>query len=197
MVEDRGSQLNLRAGDGEVAAADELLPLLYDELHALAESCMRSERSPHTLQPTALLHETYLRLVGQSSVAVHGRNHFFILAAQVMRRILVDHARGRDRLKRGGDWRRVTIESVERSIAADAVPAEDEVDLLRLHDALDRLAEQDPRKARLVELRFFAGFGLDESASILGVARSTASDDWRMARAWLRHQLRRRGEDGQ
>jgi len=187
---------------GSPCALAEFLPLVYAELRALAEACFREERGNHTLQPTALVHEAYVRLVDQSSIEWRGRSQFFVIAAKVMRNILVDHARGRGRLKRGGGWQEVTLDAIERSLAVEAgggsSTSEDAPDELpRLHEALDRLATHDARKARLVELRFFAGLTLDQAAEILGVARSTASEDWRMARAWLHRELRgARGADG-
>lgn len=178
--------LNLAAG-GEIAAAADLLPLVYDELHALAEAYFRQERDDHTLQPTALVHEAYLRLVDQSSIEWKSRNQFFVVAAKAMRNILIDHARSRGRLKRGGDWQERTLAAVEQSLA-DA--ADDPVDMLALDEALRRLADLDERKARLVELRFFAGLSEADAAELLGVARSTAAEDWRLARAWLHKELR-------
>lgn len=177
--------LNLASG-GEIAAAADLLPLVYDELRALAEAFFRNERDDHTLQPTALVHEAYVRLVDQSSIEWKSRNQFFVIAAKAMRNILVDHARAKGRLKRGGGWQERTIAAVEESLGAQDNP----VEMLALNDALARLAELDERKARLVELRFFAGLNEADAAELLGIARSTAAEDWRMARAWLHHQLR-------
>lgn len=194
-MKEEATRLLNRAAEGELAAAADLLPLVYDELRAIASAWFRAERTDHTLEPTALVHEAYLRLVDHSNVAWRSRNQFFAVAAKVMRNILVDHARGRDRLKRGGDWRRVTLEAVERSIADDRPGDGEPIDLVRLDQALQRLGACDERKARLVELRFFAGFGLDDAAEVLGIARSTASEDWRMARAWLHRELKRSGVD--
>ena len=176
-----------RASQGEIAAAADLLPLVYTELHALAESFFRNERADHTLQPTALVHEAYLRLVDQSSIEWKSRNQFFVVAAKAMRNILIDHARGRNRLKRGGGWQDRTIEAVEHTLSDGPDQA---FDILALEEALERLEALDERMARLVELRFFAGLGEAEAAELLGIARSTASDDWRYARAWLHKQLR-------
>lgn len=179
--------LNLASG-GELAAAADLLPLVYDELRALAEAFFRNERDDHTLQPTALVHEAYVRLVDQYSIEWKSRNQFFVIAAKAMRNILVDHARAKGRLKRGGGggWQERTIAAVEESLGSH----DDPVEMLALDEALQRLAELDERKARLVELRFFAGLNEADAADLLGIARSTAAEDWRMARAWLHHELR-------
>ena len=177
-----------RAAAGEDAAARELLPLVYDELRALAAAHFRHERRDHTLQPTALVHEAYIRLIGQADTPWQDRRHFFVLAARTMRNILVDHARGKHREKRGGGWGRVAVDAV------DAVEPRggglDALDLIALDDALNRLADLDERKARLVELRFFAGLTSDDAASVLHVSRSTAAEEWRMARAWLLKELK-------
>lgn len=197
MQQDEATRLLNRAAEGELAAAAELLPLVYDELRRLAAACFRGERDDHTLEPTALVHEAFLRLVDGSSVGWRSRNQFFAVAAKAMRNILVDHARSRDRLKRGGDWRRASLESAARILAAeDPQPRFEPWELVRLHEALEALAEVDERKASLVELRYFAGLGLEEAAEALGIARSTASEDWRMARAWLHRELKRSGVDG-
>jgi RNA polymerase sigma factor (TIGR02999 family) len=183
-----------RASEGEIAAAADLLPLVYDELCTLAESFFRNERRDHTLQPTALVHEAYARLVDQTAIEFKSRNQFFVLAAKAMRNILVDHARARNRLKRGGGghWQEVTITQIERSIADqnEQETARSGADLERVHEALARLSALDERKAQLVELRFFAGLTLEAASDVLGIARSTASEDWRMARAWLHRELR-------
>lgn len=179
--------LNLASG-GEVGAAADLLPLVYDELHALAEAFFRNERDDHTLQPTALVHEAYLRLIDQQSIEWRSRNQFFVVAAKAMRNILVDHARGRGRLKRGGGWQERTLAAVEHTLACEG--SNDTIDMLVLDEALQRLATLDERKARLVELRFFAGLNEGDAAELLGIARSTAAEDWRMARAWLHKELR-------
>lgn len=199
LKQQEATRLLNRASEGEIAAAADLLPLVYDELCSLAESFFRNERRDHTLQPTALVHEAYARLVDQSSIEFKSRNQFFVLAAKAMRNILVDHARARNRLKRGGGghWQEVTITQIERSIADqnDTDGSTSGADLEKVHEALARLHGFDERKAQLVELRFFAGLTLEAAADILGIARSTASEDWRMARAWLHRELRE-GEDG-
>ncbi|MEZ6242488.1 MAG: ECF-type sigma factor [Phycisphaerales bacterium] len=176
----------LTAGDPH--AADELTPLLYDQLRRLAGGMLASERGGHTLQPTALVHEAYVRLIDQRSVREADRAAFIGLAATVMRRVLVDHARARKRLKRGGDNRRVALD--------DSVIAQppgggggEQIDLEALDMALERLTEMDARKARLVELRFFCGLDEADAAQMLGISRATASREWRMARAWLAREL--------
>jgi RNA polymerase sigma factor (TIGR02999 family) len=159
---------------------------VYDELRRLARGYLRRERSGHTLEPTALVHEAYLRLIDQTRVDWRGRTHFFAVGAQMMRRLLVDHARRHDRKKRGGDFRQVTL-------AADAAPllgrSLDRADLLALDDAMEKLSALDSRQARIVELRFFAGLRVDEVAEALGVSKRTVEADWTHARAWLRREL--------
>lgn len=168
---------------GSRQALDELLPLVYDELRRLAGSYLKNERSNHTLQPTALVHEAYLRLVDQRHVAWKNRAQFLALAAQMMRRILVDHARRGKMAKRSGRWRRVELESAAL-LGADA-----DVHAVALHDLLNHLAEFDSRKSRVVELRYFGGLTLEETAHVLGVSAATVDREWRLARAWLRRQL--------
>lgn len=168
---------------------DELMPLVYDELRALARRYMSRERRDHTLEPTALVHEAYLRLVDQTRIDWQGRSHFFAVGARVMRRLLVDHARGRRRAKRGGGSPHVTL--------VDAPEARREMDyeeLLTLHDALDELARLDARQAHVVELRFFGGLSTDEIAEVVGVSPRTVQGDWAHARAWLGRELARRDE---
>ena len=162
---------------------DQLLPVIYDELKRLAASQLRRERGEHTLGATALVHEAYLRLVDQRAVDWRSRAHFFGIAAQAMRRILVDHARRRGAHKRSHDLQ-VTLD-VNAPIAIDT----DSSEILAVHDALDRLLTLDARQARLVELRYFGGFTLDESAELLGVSAATAYRDWALARAWLQREL--------
>lgn len=189
MKQRTATRLLNRASGGEVVAAADLLPLVYNELRALAEQFFRNEHADHTLQPTALVHEAYLRLVDSDAVEWRSRAQFFAIAAKAMRNILVDHARARGRRKRGGDWRQITLDAVERDLggAGDASGA---LDMLALNEAMYRLAALDDRKARLVELRFFAGLSSEDAASLLGVSRTTASEEWRMARAWLHKELR-------
>jgi RNA polymerase sigma-70 factor (ECF subfamily) len=175
--------LLVRASEGDLRAADELLPLVYDKLRALAAELMMQERVDHTLQPTALVHEAYLKLIDQTRARWENRAHFFSVAAQALRRILVDHARGRARAKRGGLQTRLQLD--EGLIAA----YEQTVDLLTLNNALTRLAEQDQQRARVVELRFFGGLTIDETAAVLDVSARTAERQWRYARAWLYREL--------
>ncbi|MCC6359282.1 MAG: sigma-70 family RNA polymerase sigma factor [Phycisphaerales bacterium] len=160
-------------------AADRLLTILYDELRLIAQQRMSTERSDHTLQATALVHEAYVRLIGNTEIQWQNRAHFLGVAAEAMRRILVDAARQKKRLKRGGDRQRVELGDVESTASPDG----DE--LLALDESLARLAEQRPEIAELVKLRHFAGMSLEESAEVLGVSRATASRHWEYARAWL------------
>jgi RNA polymerase sigma-70 factor (ECF subfamily) len=160
-----------------------LLGLIYDELKRLASGQMRRERSGHTLQPTALVHEAFLRLADADQVSYAGRTHFFAVAARAMRQILIDHARRAGAVKRGGDWRRITFED-------DITPDVDaEFDLIDLHEALEKLGELDPRLSQMVELRFFGGLTLDEAAAVLGVSRRKVAKDWSFARLWLAAEL--------
>jgi len=169
-----------RAGDAE--ALNRLLPLVYDELRRLAGHYLRRERSDHTLQPTALVHEAYLRLIDQN-VSWQNRAHFFGVAAQMMRRILVDYARGRLAAKRGSGAVKVSLD--------DALNLSDERagDFVALDDALERLAEFDPQKSRIVELRFFGGLSVEEAAEVLGIGTATVTRQWKMAKAWLYQQV--------
>jgi RNA polymerase sigma factor (TIGR02999 family) len=169
--------------------ADQLLPLVYDELRALAGHYLGGERAGHTLQPTALVHEAFVRLAQQSRVDWQGRSHFLAVGAQAMRRILIDHARGRGCAKRGGEGRRVPLDRLDPAVP---VPPSD---LLALGEALERLAELDPRQARVVELRCLGGLNMDEVAGELGVSKRTVEGDWKMARAWLRRALREGPDD--
>jgi RNA polymerase sigma-70 factor (ECF subfamily) len=185
----RGTQTDvtrmlLRANAGDDSAVNLLLPLVYDELRALAETYLARERRGITLQATALVHEAYLRLVNQDEVQWQNRAHFFAVAAQAIRRILVDHARSHGRQKRGGRRERVRLEDTV------AVAPERDVDLIGLDEALGRLGALSARQAQVVEMRFFGGLSLAEVASVLKVSLRTVGNDWRMARAWLRHELR-------
>jgi RNA polymerase sigma factor (TIGR02999 family) len=171
------------AQEGDPAAASELAALLYDELHALARREMAGERVGHTLQPTALVNEAYLRLAGDGGARFADREAFFAAAANTIRRVLVDHARKRERQKRGGGLVRVPLEGLDA-----AEPLADE-ELLALDDALARLKEFDPTKARIVELRFFGGLSVAELCKAVGASESTIRREWRVARAWLRTQL--------
>ena len=165
--------------NGDKSAYDRLIPLVYDELHRLAHRYMSGERAGHTLQTTALVGEAYMRMVGQGGVRWQNRTHFLAIAAQLMRRILVDHARAGARQKRGGGAQMFELD--EMAIVSHARSA----DLVVLDEALTRLGEIDPRKARVVELRFFGGLNVEETAEALGVSSNTVIRDWSMARAWL------------
>jgi len=168
---------------GENTARERLLPIVYDELRAIAGARMAGERGDHTLDATALVHEAYLRLIDTERVQWEDRSHFFRIASRAMRRVLVDHARSRNALKRGGDRHRITLH--------DPSTDENDVDLLALDDALERLESIDPRQRGVVELRFFGGCNVADAARILGVSERTIEEDWRMARAWLRRELAR------
>jgi RNA polymerase sigma factor (TIGR02999 family) len=170
---------------GEPDAEERLMELVYPELHRIAEREMRRERAGHTLQPTAVVHEAFLRLVDQSGVDWKNRAHFLGVAARAMRRLLVDHARGRARVKRGGGATRIEISSVEAGVAVEPRS----VDLLALDQALERLAQLDAGQAQLVELRFFGGLTTEEAAATLGVSTATAGRDFRSARAFLAREL--------
>jgi RNA polymerase sigma factor (TIGR02999 family) len=174
---------------GDPHAAEQLLPLVYDELRKLAAQRMAQEKPGQTLQATALVHEAYLRLLGaEQAQRWDNRRHFFAAAAEAMRRILINRARDRGRRKRGGGWRRLRLEHIDISLA------EPPDELLDLSDALDKLAQEDPACAELVKLRFFAGLTLDEAAETLGVVRRTADRYWAFARSWLYAALRK-GEE--
>jgi RNA polymerase sigma factor (TIGR02999 family) len=177
---------------GDAKAADELLPLVYAELRALAARELAHERPGATLQATALVHEAYVRLVGKDGSGARSRwdgaGHFFAAAAESIRRILVEKARARGAAKRGGDWRRVTLDASAHGSASGAVELDRDA-LLDLDDALAAFAREEPRKARLVELRSFAGLTLEEAAELLGIAPATADRDWAFARAWLQARL--------
>lgn len=170
-------------GSGDADALDRLIPLVYSELHRQAERYLRREEPGHTLQTTALVHEAYLRLVDQRTARWESRTQFFGVAAQIMRRILVDHARKHNATKRGGSVIQIPLEEETAETQGR------DVSLVALDEALVRLAEVDERQARVVELRFFTGLGLDETAQILGISPATAKRDWAMARAWLRIEL--------
>lgn len=172
---------DLRSGDQH--AASRLMPLVYEELRRLAGQYLSAENPGHTLQPTALVHEAYLSLVKEPESDWQNRVHFFAVAAQAMRRILVDHARSRRALKRGGDRRKLPLDEA-RSIAL-----EPEEYLLAMDEALRKLSTQDPQQSRIIELRFFAGLTLEETASLLGISVKTVQRDWIMARGWLHREV--------
>ena len=173
-----------RAGDPK--ALDALLPLVYDELRRLAHYHLKNERPDHTLQSAALVNEAYFRLVGQELPELESRTHFFAVAAQLMRQILVDYARRHHASKRGGSVCRLTLDE------AMALPQRKDVDVVALDDALTILAEVDPRQSRVVELRFFAGLSLEETSQAMGIATATVQRDWTAARAWLHREISRR-----
>jgi RNA polymerase sigma-70 factor (ECF subfamily) len=175
--------LLVAAGNGEPGAAQELLPIVYGELHRRAVALMRRERSGHTLQATALVHDAYLELVDRSGISWAGRSHFYALSAQTMRRILVDHARRRARLKRGGARNHSSLD--------DGMPLAPTraADVLALDAALDQLARLDPRQAQIVEMRFFGGLSMEEVADALGVCKRSVESEWTMIKAWLRREL--------
>jgi len=174
----------LRAwSDGQQDAHVRLMPLVYEELHRLSRAYMVRERADHTLQTTALVHEAYLRLIDASSASFQDRAHFFGMCALLMRRILVDSARSRATFKRGGDWRPVQLED------ALVVSPGSEIDLVGLDDALKSLEVVDPRKSRVVELRFFGGLSVEETAAVLKVSAETVMRDWKLAKNWLRREL--------
>ncbi len=176
------TQLLNALNDGDELAADTLIRVVYEELKAVAASHMRAERGGHTLQPTALVHEAYLRLVDQREVKWQGRSHFFGVAAQAMRRILIDHARKRNALRRGGG-NQVTLLDQHAITVADPVP------LMALDAALKKLATVNARQAKTVELRYFGGLGVKETAEVLEVSEITVKRDWRYAKAWLYREM--------
>ena len=180
------TQLLQRWRGGNREALDALLPLVYDELRRLAHRHLRNERAEHTLQSSALVHEAYFRLVGQDFPQWEGRTHFFAIAAQLMRQILVDYARRRRASKRGSGVYMLTLGDV------DALPQRKDLDVVALNDALNSLAELDPRQSRVVELRFFAGLSLEETSEAMGIGTATVQRDWTAARAWLHREISRR-----
>jgi RNA polymerase sigma-70 factor, ECF subfamily len=168
---------------GNAAAESDLIPLIYNELRAIARHQMGRERPDHTLQATVLVHEAFLQLVGNSRIDWQNRAHFFALASRVMRRILVDHARAAHAQKRPAAREKVELESALAFVEGQYA------DFLALDEALDRLSEWDPRQSRVVEMRFFGGLSFEEIAEVLGISERTAKRDWRMARAWLYREL--------
>ena len=182
------SQLLARYSDGDQAALDQLMPLVYGELRKMARRYMRGQPPGHTLQTTALIHEAYLKLVGQGQRRWKHRAHFFGVAAQAMRHILVDYARSHHAAKRGGEVREVSFDE------AAAVTEERAAEVVALDDALDMLAELAPRQSRVVELRYFGGLSVEETAEVLKVSAETVKRDWRMAKVWLLRELHR-GKD--
>ena len=172
--------------DGKREALEALMPLVYDELHKQARRYLRRERPNHTLQTTALIHEAYLKLIDQREVNWESRTHFFAIAASMMRRILVDHARSKHRGKRGGSGEDLPLEE-----ALLVVSDEKTIDLIALDEALNRLAEFDEQQSRIVELRYFSGLTLEETAAAMNISRTTVATDWALAKAWLHRELTR------
>ena len=178
------TQLLVAWSGGRREALDDLLPLVYDELRRLASRYLRHEPVDHTLQPTALVHEAYMRLIDQRKVQWRNRAHFYGVAAQIMRRVLVDHARAHNYQKRGGGARPLSLD--EAVVASpDRAP-----DLLALDEALERLTKQDPRKGKVVELRFFGGLSVEETAAVLNVSPFTVIRDWNFVKAWLSREIK-------
>jgi RNA polymerase sigma factor (TIGR02999 family) len=182
------TQLLIGWSNGDKQALDSLLPLVYEELRRQAAGYLRRERVGHTLQTTALIHEAYLRLIDQKNVHWQNRAHFFGIAAQLMRRILVDHARTRTRAKRGGSNIRVSFNE------ANALAPSQDLDIVALDEALDRLAQLDAQQSRIVELRFFSGLSVPETAEVLRISPATVKRDWSMAKAWLHRELSGEGK---
>lgn len=182
---DEVTQLLVDWSNGDKAALDKLMPLVYEELRRLAHHYMGRERPGHTLQTTAIVNEAYLQLIDQRSVHWQNRAHFFGIAAQLMRRVLAGYARSRHYAKRGGGARQVSLEE------AMIVSEERVADMVALDDALNALAEIDERKSRIVEMRFFGGMSIEETAEVLGVSPGTVMRDWTMAKAWLRREISR------
>ena len=184
------TELLLAWNQGSQQALDQLIPLVYDELRRLARSYLRREGAAHTMQTTALVHEAYVRLVDSTRVHWHDRTHFYGIAARVMRRVLVDLARARGAAKRGGDVRRVSFdEALDLSVDQDA-------DLVALDEALVALAALDDRKSQVVEMRFFGGLSVEETAEALGISVETVHRDWRFAKSWLLRELSGEAGDG-
>ncbi|HEY6230348.1 MAG TPA: sigma-70 family RNA polymerase sigma factor [Pyrinomonadaceae bacterium] len=177
------TQLLERWSEGDEEALDHLMPLVYDELHRLAGAYLRRERREHTLQPTALINELFLKLFGQRRANWKNRAQFFGVAAQLMRRILVDHARRHQAGKRGGDRLNVSLRNV------GGFGNQPDADLLTLHEALDRLEQIDPQQSRLVELRFFGGLTIEETAEVMQISHATVEREWKVAKAWLKREL--------
>lgn len=178
------TKLLIQLSQGNHTAVDEILPLIYDELKRIAGSYLKNERADHTLQPTALVHEAYLKLIDQTRVSWQNRAHFLGVAAQVMRRILVDHARARSAEKRFGGLDKMQLdENIDQSVELSG-------ELIALNDALKTLAEVDPPLAKLVELRYFGGLTFEETAEVLGISLRTAKRHWQLARAWLHRHLK-------
>lgn len=177
------AKLLSEVADGDQNAANQLMPLVYERLRMLANKLIGKESPGNTLQPTALVNEAYLRMVGQTRVEWKGKTHFFAIGAKMMRRILVDHARSKHRIKRGGGMHRIELTD-ELSVSR----RRDE-DVLAIEEAIEKLSRLDPRQAQIVELRFFGGLTVEEVAEVLGVSKRTVEGEWTILRAWLRREL--------
>ncbi|MCZ6835225.1 MAG: sigma-70 family RNA polymerase sigma factor [Planctomycetota bacterium] len=184
MTVDEATQALTQLSGGDSSGADAMLSLVYTDLRALAGSYFRRQPHDHTLQPTALVHEAYLRLIDQTNMQITDRAHFFAIAATAMRQILINHAKKRSTLKRGGDRRQLTLE--DRDNPSSVIPIED---ILAINEAMKKLELMDDRKNRVVEMRIFGGLTMEEIAYVLNVSKSTVEGDWRMAKAWLSRQL--------
>jgi len=171
--------------NGDQAALEKLMPAVYQELRRMADHYLRGEQPGHSLQPTALVHEAYLRLIDQTKVEWHNRAHFFGVAAQMMRRILIDHAKAKHRVKRGGVAPKISLDETV------GLSHERAAELVALDDALQLLSEVDARKSRIVELRYFGGLTVEETAQVLGVSDKTVMRDWKLAKAWLYDEINR------
>lgn len=184
------NEILAQAGPGHPPVAGQLFPLVYDDLRELASNYLRREKPGHTLQSTALVNEAFLKLIDQTRVNWQGRTHFFAVGAEIMRRILVDHARTKQRQKRGGDRQRIELHDDLQ------ISAQRDEDLLAVDEAIAKLSERDPRQAKIVELRFFGGLTVAEVAEVLGVSKRTVEAEWTMIRAWLRRELSDVGDGG-
>lgn len=179
------TRLLIRWRDGDREALDTLMPIVYAELRRLAQHYLSRERGDHTLQSTALVHEAYLRLAGQNPPYWENRAHFFGIAAHIMRQILVEHARAKNTAKRGGGVCRITLDE------ALEIQQKSDVDVIALDAALDRLSDLDPQQSRIVEMRFFAGLSIEDTAEVIGISPATVKRDWTSARAWLHREIAR------
>jgi RNA polymerase sigma factor (TIGR02999 family) len=181
------TELLVRWRQGDRQALDALIPLVYEELRRIAQHFLHRERPGHTLQSTALVHEAYVRMVGQNLPQWQSRAHFFGIAAQLMRQILVDHARSRQAVKRGGDPVKLSLDE------STALPEQKDLDLIALDDALRSLSELDAQQSRIVELRYFAGLTIEDTSEVMGISPATVKRDWATARAWLQREMMRGG----
>ena len=182
------TELLVRWSGGDISARDALVPLVYDELRRIARRCLAARGADHTLQPTALVHEAYLRLANRDSLTVRDRAHFYAMAAQMMRQILIDHARKEQAAKRGG--LAITV-SLDQALSGHAPAEETDLDLLALDDAMKELALLDARQCKIVELRFFGGLSIEETAEVVDISQATAKREWATARVWLHRTITR------